>query len=208
MLTIERLLSFEKDDLQEAAKTISGDELQQLVDWLSEKDDTIRYHSFLLLQHRSGNFEDVYSYWNIFCEKLKSENSYQRSIGLMLIAANAKWDMENRLDDVIDEYLSLIYDEKPITVRQCIQSLCEIVPYKKHLLMKIADKLMSLNITEIRATMQKLILTDILTILAMIRKYKTSNEIESYILNALSGGVLDKKAVKKVELTLINNTNS
>ena len=116
----------------------------------------------------------------------------------MLIAANAKWDMENKLDDIIDENLSLIYDEKPITVRQCIQSLCEIVPYKEHLLMKIADKLMSLNITEIRATMQKLILIDILTVLTMIRKQQTNNEIESYILNALSGGLLDKKAVKQV----------
>lgn len=92
MLTIERLLSFEKDDLQEASKTINIDDLHQLVDWLSEKDDTIRYHSFLLLQHRSKDFGDVYPYWDIYCEKLMSTNSYQRSLGLMLIAANAKWD--------------------------------------------------------------------------------------------------------------------
>ncbi len=202
MLTIERLTSFEKDDLQEASKAISGDDLHQLMDWLAEKDDTIRYHSFLLLQHRSKDFDDVYPYWDIFCEKLKSENSYQRSIGLMLIAANAKWDTDNKIDFVIDEYLALVYDEKPITVRQCIQSLCEIVPYKTHLHMKIADKLMLVNIVDIRATMQKLILTDILAVLAMIRKYQSNNEIESYILNALSGGLLDKKAVKQVESML------
>lgn len=202
MFTIERLVSFEKDDLQEVSKTISGDELQQLVDWLSEKDDKIRYHSFLILQHRSGYSGDVYQYWSTFCEKLKSENSYQRSIGLMLIAANSKWDIENKLDDVIDDYLSLIYDEKPITVRQCIQYLCEIVPYKKHLLMKISDRLMALKISEIRETMKKLILIDILTILAMIKKQLTNNEIETYIFNALTGGLLDKKSVKQVEAML------
>lgn len=39
-------------------------------------------------------------------------------------------------------------------------------------------------------------------ILAMIRKQQSNNEMESYILNALSGGVLDKKAVKQVEAML------
>jgi len=172
------------------------------VNSLSEKDDTIRYHYFLLLQHRSKDFGDVYPYWDIFCEKLKSENSYQRSLGLMLIAANAKWDIDNKIDYVIDEYLSLVYDEKPITIRQCIQALSGIVPYKSHLNMKIANKLMSISISDIKATMQKLILIDILEALAMIRKYQTNNEIESYILNALSGGVLDKKAVNQVEAML------
>ena len=202
MLTIERLLSFEKDDLQEVSKTLSADDLHQLVDWLSEKDDTIRYNSFLLLKHHSKDFGDVYPYWDIFSEKLKSNNSYQRNIGLVLIAANAKWDKDNMLDDIIDEYLSLLYDEKPITVRQCIQSLCEIIPYKKHLLAKIADKLMYFDITQIRETMRKLVLADILTILTLIRKQQPSNEIDSYVFNALSGGVLDKKAVKQVEAML------
>lgn len=83
-----------------------------------------------------------------------------------------------------------------------LQTQSGIVPYKNHLHMKIANKLMSINIMDIRATMQKLILIDILEALAMIRKYQTNNEIESYILNALSGGVLDKKAAKQVEAML------
>ena len=202
MLTIERLLSFKKDDLPEASKALSEDELGQLVDWLSQNDDTIRYQSFLLLQHRSGYLEDVYPYWEVFVEKLKSSNSYQRSIGLMLIAANAKWDKNSMMDEIIDVYLSLLYDEKPITVRQCIQSLCVIIPYKKHLLLKIADKLMSFDITRVRETMRKLVLTDILTALALIRKQQPDNEIDSYIFNALSGGKLDKKAIKQVEAML------
>ncbi len=202
MITIEDLSSIERGDLAEMSKSLSNEALHKLVGWLEEKDDTVRYNSLLLLQQRSEYYGDVYPYWDTFCKKLKSKNSYQRSIGLMLISANAKWDKNNRLDDVIDEYLLLLNDEKPITVRQCIQSLCDIVPYKRHLLMKIADKLMSLNIAETRATMQKLILTDILTVLTMIRKQQTSGEIESYIFNALSGSILDRKAVKQVEAML------
>lgn len=202
MLTREKLLSLEKDDLQEMSKTMLADDLSQLADWLSEKDDTVRYHAFLLLQHRSRLSGDVYPYWNVFYEKLRSSNSYQRSIGLMLIAANARWDIDNKLDSIIDDYLLLLHDEKPITVRQCIQSLCEIVPYKEHLHMKIAEKLMSINIGEIKETMQKLVLTDILTVLAKIRMYWTDSKIEEYIFKAISGGVLDKKAVKQVEALL------
>lgn len=203
MLTVEKLLSFEKKDLLEAAAALSRDDIKLLAELLSEKDDTLRYHSLLLLQYRSEKSGDVYPYWDTFCEKLKSANSYQRSIGLMLIAANVKWDVENKIDYIIDEYFSLLHDEKPITVRQCIQSLKSIVPYKKHLHMKVAGRLMAVDITEVKTTMQKLVLTDILTVLALIRKQQSSDEIESYIFNVLSGGVLDKKAVKQVEAILM-----
>jgi len=41
----------------------------------------------------------------------------------MLIAENVRWDEQNRMEDTMDEYLELFNDEKPITIRQCIQSL-------------------------------------------------------------------------------------
>ena len=46
----------------------------------------------LLLQGRSLEFEDVYPYWDVLVEKLGSANSYQRSLRLMLIAENVRWD--------------------------------------------------------------------------------------------------------------------
>jgi hypothetical protein len=56
------------------------------------KDDTFRYKCFLLLQGRSEKYPDVYPYWELFVQKLDSTNSYQRSLGLMLIAENVRWD--------------------------------------------------------------------------------------------------------------------
>ncbi|HYE83703.1 MAG TPA: hypothetical protein VEG39_16260 [Clostridia bacterium] len=202
MLSLECLASLEKDELERISETLGCDDLRRLVELLAVKDDTIRYNSFLLLRYRSKYHDDVYPYWELLCEKLKSGNSYHRSIGLMLIAANAKWDNDNKIDNVIEEYLALLKDEKPVTVRQCIQSLSEIIPYKKHLLMKISDALMALNIGEIRETMQKLVLTDILTVLAELRKEQNNSKIESYIASALSGGMLDKKTVKQVQAML------
>lgn len=199
MITLEKLVSIEKSDLPEVSKALLIDDLPQLVEWLGEKDDKIRYNAFLLLEDRSLFSSDVYMFWDNFREKLKSENSYQRSIGLMLLADNARWDTENKFDLALDDYLALINDEKPITVRQCIQALLKIIPYKKPLHLKIAQQLMALDISKIKETMQKLILIDILNALTEIRKYQTTDGIDSYIVKAISGGKLDSKTKKHFE---------
>ncbi len=180
-------------------KKIDNEEIKQLVEWLSEKDDKIRYQSFLLLKSRSESFDDVYPFWDVFSEKLKSENSYQRSIGFMLISENVRWDKEGKFEKIMDDYLINLNYDKPIIVRQCIQSLQNIIPYKENLQFTIADKIMAIDIMSVRETMRKPILTDILEVLVMIRKYRTKDEIESYIFTALSGEILDKKSVKKIE---------
>jgi len=202
MITLESMMSIPKNDFEEAAKALCGDDVSQLVEWLNLKDDNVRYQAFLLLQNRSLLCDDVYPYWDAFRDKLKSDNSYQRSIGLMLIAENAKWDTENRMEDTIDEYLSLLNDEKPITIRQCIQSLGKIASAKPGLSGKIASGLLSLNLMDIKETMRKPVLLDILNVLLIIRQAHKTDEIESFIFNALSGEILDKKAKKQIEALL------
>ena len=118
---------------------------------------------------------------------------------MITLAENARWDRENRLDSIIDDYLLILKDEKPITVRQCIQSLSKILPYKRHLHGKIADKLMTLDLAAVKETMRKSTLMDILGVLAEMRKYGTSEELDSFMFSALNSGLLDKKAVKQVE---------
>lgn len=202
MITLESMMSISKNDLQEAAKQLNKDDIPQLVEWLSFKNDTIRYQAFLLLQNRSIFFDDVYLHWDAFQNKLKSDNSYQRSIGLMLIAENVIWDTESRMEDIIDEYLNLLNDEKTITIRQCIQSLGKIVLSKSGLNDKIASRLISFNLMGIKETMRKPILLYILNVLLTIRKELKTDEIESFILNALLGEVLDKKSKKQIEALL------
>lgn len=201
-MTTEKLMSISKEDINEAAKRLEKTDLPDLVEMLSLKEDNIRYQAFLLLMSRSAIFDDVYPFWDIFCDKIKSENSYQRSIGLMLIAENARWDTRNRTEGIIDDYLVLLQDEKPITVRQCVQSLGKIAAYKPELSCKIASKLISFDISAVRETMRKVILFDILNVLILIRqKYKT-DEMESFIQNALSSGILDEKSKKMIKVLL------
>jgi len=202
MITIESIMSIAKSDLQEAAKGFSTEDIPQLVEWLNLKDDKVRYQAFLLLQNRSLFRDDVYPYWDAFRCKLRSDNSYQRSIGLMLLAENVKWDAENRMEDTIDEFLMLLHDEKPITIRQCIQALGKIAAAKPGLSDKIASRLISFDFFAVKETMRKSLLIDILNVLLIIRQELKTDKIESFILNALSGEVLDKKAKKQIEALL------
>lgn len=202
MITLEKMMSISESDLKDASKDLSEEDVLQLVEWLNLKDDKIRYQSFLLVKNRSSFCDDVYPYWDVFQSKLRSDNSYQRSIGLMLIAENVKWDAENRMDGIIDEYLMLLNDEKPITIRQCIQSLEKIVSAKPMLNDIIASRLVSFDIMAVKETMRKSILLDILNVLLIIRQELKRDEIESFILNALSGEILDKKSKKQIEALL------
>jgi len=203
MITVDKLMEIEKDNLPEAAEACEISDLPLIVDLLSEKDDKIRYHALLLLQYRSQLLNDVYPFWETFRQKLKSENSYHRSIGLMLIAENTRWDLENKMESSIDDYLDLLKDEKPITIRQCIQSLHKIVPYKPNLYDRIIKALLSVDFACIKETMHKSVLLDIINVLLFIRKNYSNDELENFILMALSGEILDKKTKKQIKEQLV-----
>jgi len=202
MITMAELLSYKKESLPQIADTLQPDEISQLVDWLAEKNDRVRYPAFLLLQNRSVLYPDVCPYQDVFLEKLTSGNAYQRSIGLMLLAENAKWDETDRFGAFISRYLSFCDDEKPVTVRQCIQGLQKVVPYKKELCPEIAAKLMSVDIGARKVTQRKILLLDILHVLILVNSISKDEEIESYILQALTGDILDKKAKAEIHSLL------
>ena len=203
MITVEEIAAISKGDVQDAAKKLNSDDIHMLVDMLSLKDDNIRYGAFLLLQNRSMLNSDVYPFWDTFQGKLKSDNSYQRSIGLMLIAENVRWDTQHKTEAIIYDYLSLLNDEKPITVRQCIQSLGKVAQSKPALNAKIADRLISFDLMAVKETMRKSILLDIINVLLKIRKSYNSDEVESFISDALSGEILDMKSKKLIEKELL-----
>ncbi|HPH97705.1 MAG TPA: hypothetical protein PKW33_15930 [Anaerolineaceae bacterium] len=198
MLTRETIESCEKENLPTLAFTLEKADIEALVGWLIEKDDNFRYKCFLLLQCRSEQQPDVYPFWDVFVEKLKSDNSYQRSLGLMLIAENARWDQAGKFETVIETYLSLCDDEKPVTVRQCIQGLGKIVPCKPPCHARIIEKLTAIDLMQRKETQRKLLLLDILSTLILIQKHQPDPQIERYLHNALTGGILDLKAKKQI----------
>ena len=177
-------------------------DIQMLIERLSSPEDKIRYPAFLLLRARSAVADDLYAYFDLFAEKLKSANSYQRSLGAMLLAENARWDSAGRLRTILPDYFALFGDEKPITIRQSIQALPLILSAQPALSGEIASALMRIDLLSIKETMRKLVLTDIIEALLLARQIAPDAAIEEYLFAALGGGILDEKTKKQFRARL------
>ncbi len=195
----------QKNNLEDFAARLTQEYIEYLVPLLTEKNDEIRYLAFLVLCERSNTHPDIYPYWDVFVSKLSSENSYQRTIGATLIAANIKWDEKKKFARIFQSFMSLCNDEKFVTSRLTIQTIPVWAPYVPELLNKAADELIHINVKNLRESQRKLILMDIINALIVIREIKPSKKITKYLIEAMTGGLLDKKSIKKLE-PQINNT--
>ncbi len=169
-MDIDELKNLSKNEIPDLAKKLSEDDVDFLVATLTEKDDAVRYNTFLLLQANSCLFPLVYSHWDELEKKLDSSNSYQRSLGLMLIAENVKWDNDGKFSKTIDNYLSCCVDEKFITARQAIQGLANVLKVTSKYDNKINQALTVLSIDKYKENQQRLLKKDITNIKKMIEK--------------------------------------
>ena len=90
--------------------------------------------------------------------------------GLTLLAYNAKWDKDYKIDEVIDKYLKHITDVKPITARQCIKLLPIIAKHKPELKNDVLSALHKADISIYEDSMQSLVYKDIQKTLKVIQK--------------------------------------
>lgn len=199
MIALEEIAALSREEIPERAKSLTSEDIPILITLLQEKSNDLRFHSFELLQNRSRTDPDVYPYWDEFPPKLKSSNAFVRSIGVMLIAVNTQWDKEGKFEAILEDFLARVDDDKPMTERQTIQSLCRVVPYKQHLIPRIVEKLLSVDLSSRKDTQHKIQLMDILSVFAVTRQYLKDERVEAYIVHAMTGGLLDKKARMVVE---------
>ena len=135
-----------------------------------DKNNNIAYKALQELQKESDESDKVYCYMDKLADMINSDNSYIRTRGLTLIAYNAKWDKDNKIDEIIDEYLKHIEDVKPITARQCIKLLPMIAKNKPELKEDIVSALQKADISIYADSMQPLVYKDIQNSLAEIEK--------------------------------------
>lgn len=106
--------------------------IKKHIEDLGSTDDKIRLNALqFLLKETESKVDWVYEAWDHLLEKLDSENSYQRSIGILMLCNLAKSDTENRLSSVLDRLLVHTKDEKFITSRQCIQNIWKVAATTK-----------------------------------------------------------------------------
>ena len=143
--------------------------IAELIERLYSKDNKVAYEALQLLETESEKSNAVYKFFDRFAEMIEDSNSYIRTRGIVLISVNAKWDTENKIDEIIDNYLKHILDEKPITARQCIKTLPSIARYKSDLVECIREALMKADVTIYGDSMQTLVYKDISSSLMKIK---------------------------------------
>lgn len=147
-------------------------DIQELVSGLRDKNDKYAYQCLKQLELESLNSDTVYPYFDLFSAMLDDSNSYIRTRGILLIAANAKWDSDYKIDEIIDSLLNHIMDVKPITARQCIKSLPAIAKHKPDLAGDICNALRTASPAIYKSSMQSLVSKDIQDALKAITNFK------------------------------------
>lgn len=92
---------------------------------------------------------------------------------LRILAANAQWDEENRFDFIIDDYLTHITDEKPITARQCVKALAQIGMAKPQYIPKIIACFRNADLAKYKDSMRPLIEKDMAETEKALTAWKT-----------------------------------
>ena len=131
------------------------------IELLFDKNNNVAYKALQILQKESEETDCVYSYMDRLSDMLDSDNSYIRTRGLTLLAYNAKWDKDYKIDEIIDKYLKHITDVKPITARQCIKLLPIVAKHKPELKNDILSALNKASISIYDDSMQPLVYRDI-----------------------------------------------
>ncbi len=144
--------------------------IEETFELLFDKNNNVAYKALQELHKESEETDCVYPFIDRLSDMLDSDNSYIRTRGLTLLAYNAKWDKEYKVDEIIDEYLKHITDVKPITARQCIKLLPIIAKHKPELKNDILSALNKANISIYDYSMQPLVYKDIQKALKEIKK--------------------------------------
>lgn len=136
-------------------------EIKERLDLLESSDNSQAYQALKMLQDMSMKSDRIYPYMDKFIKMIDDDNSYVRTRGLALIAHNAKWDVDGKVDSSINLYLEHILDEKPICARQCIKLLPLIAEAKPQLAPEIVSALRHADVTRYAGSMRPLVQQDI-----------------------------------------------
>jgi hypothetical protein len=152
-------------------------QIDNMIQALYEKDTKEAYQVLLELEKLSEENNSLYNYIDDFFKMMQSEKYIMRVRSYRLLCNQAKWDTENKINFMIDKMLIEIEDEKQTAIRQKIKALEDIAKHKTELHQKIKQKIMNIDCSKYRDTMQSLIAKDIQHLLDTIDSNKGARVI-------------------------------
>ena len=123
-----------------------SEKVEELLEFLTSRNNSQAYQALKVLEEMSAESSCLYPHMDKFLAMVSSGNSYVRTRGLALVAHNAKWDVDGKVDGIIDEHLEHITDEKPTYARQYIKLLPLLAEAKPALAPKIVSALRDANV--------------------------------------------------------------
>ncbi|GMQ58728.1 hypothetical protein AN1V17_31230 [Vallitalea sediminicola] len=201
---IEEIKKKDLDISALAKKTIDDKEYRDMVVLylMTYKEIMVYYHSYYILAYASEIKPELfYEYWDDFASLLSHKNSYHRDIGMILIGNLIAVDTNNKLEDVFDEYIKCIDDEKFMTAQCCVRNLKKIVKYREDMIGKIGNMVLHIeDITSYTKKQTELLKYDILDLLDSIYdKAQDKTEINLFINDCIESiSPKTKKMAKKL----------
>ena len=158
------LIADDEQDIRNLVKI----SLRDLIKVLQDKDEKKAYALLKEIRVKSAASENYYSYLDDFAGLLNAKNSYVRTRGFILCCAQARWDEKGKLQNVLPNMLTLLDDDKPTVVRQCLAALHEVVLFRLELCEPIKTELETIDLSKYKDSMSPLIKKDIDELLKMI----------------------------------------
>ena len=181
-------------------------DIKKHIDNLSSTDDQIRLDALQdLLRVTESKVDWIYEVWDHLLEKLDNENSYQRSIGILLLCNLTKSDTEDRLRSSLDRLLTHTRDEKFITSRQCIQNIWKAAATNKANREKVLKHLEKRFVECANEKHYNLLRQDIIQSIVSLSKFDGANGLLQRV-QALIAIEQDTKNRKKYESLLRANS--
>ena len=134
--------------------------MQEIINKLTARDDKFACDFADKIMAESRECDTWYEYFDAFATLLSHPKSLVRNRALHILAANARWDEENRFDDILPEFLTHVTDEKPITARQCIQALAQVGLAKPQYIPQILSCFRNADLSKYKDSMRPLLEKD------------------------------------------------
>ena len=118
----------------------------ELVDNLGEKNETLRYNSFLVLNTIAEEKPEIlYPYWDTFLRFMKSEKVLHILAGIELISRLVAADTANRFEEIADDYFNLVNHPNVIPVRYILLNCWRIGIERPQYVPKIKTLILSID---------------------------------------------------------------
>jgi hypothetical protein len=145
---LHHLLINKNPDLEEITKLCQDHRpfLDELIDNLTEKKETIRYNSVRVLTRiAEGKPEVLYPYWNVFENQLHSVNIFHILTGIILISRVIVADKENHFKSIGDDFFNLINHKNVIPVRYLLLDIWRVGKARPDYIPRIREILFSID---------------------------------------------------------------